>query len=81
MFQLKIAPKQIVGRVIPGEVGGELEPVAFQAAMFDLVNFMTYIAEPSALKGEVRHKCVIIYSCFLCVCLLLNREYWKDIDH
>ena len=34
------------GRVIPGKVRGDLEPVAFQAAMFDLVNFMTYIAEP-----------------------------------
>ena len=70
------------GRVIPGEVGGELEPEAFQAAMFDLVNFMTYIAEPSALKRERLGISVLLFiAVFYVFAFLLNREYWKDIDH
>lgn len=70
------------GRVVPGKLAGKLEPVAFQAAMFDLVNFMTYIAEPSALKRERLGISVLLFiAVFYVFAFLLNREYWKDIDH
>ena len=54
----------------------------YQAAMYDLVNFMTYMAEPVAAKRERIGIYVLLFiAVFFVFTYLLNREYWKDVDH
>jgi ubiquinol-cytochrome c reductase cytochrome b subunit len=70
------------GRVVAGEAEGSLNPEEYQEAMYDLVNFMTYMAEPSAVKRERMGISVLLFiTVFFVFAFLLNREYWKDIDH
>ncbi|MDG2035253.1 MAG: cytochrome c1 [Pseudomonadales bacterium] len=70
------------GRVVAGEAEGSLNPEEYQAAMYDLVNFMTYMAEPAAAKRERMGISVLLFiAVFFVFAFLLNREYWKDIDH
>ena len=70
------------GRVVAGDVPGSMAPQEYEAAMFDLVNFMTYMAEPSAAKRERMGVSVLLFiAVFFVFAFLLNREYWKDVDH
>lgn len=59
---------------------GKLTAKEFDAAVYDLVNFMHYVAEPSRLD---RHRIGIFVLLFLVIMgvftHLLNREYWKDV--
>lgn len=59
---------------------GEYDPEEFDAAVYDLTNFLYYVGEPSRLE---RHRIGIFVMLFLvilgCFTYLLNREYWKDI--
>lgn len=52
----------------------------FDAAVYDLTNFLYYVGEPTRLE---RHRLGIYVLLFLvilgCFTYLLNREYWKDI--
>jgi ubiquinol-cytochrome c reductase cytochrome b subunit len=54
----------------------------FDVAIYDLTNFLYYVAEPSRLE---RHRIGIGVLLFLivlgCFTYLLNREYWKDIPN
>ena len=59
---------------------GSLSPEEFDEAVYDLVNFLYYIAEPIRTKRESIGVWVLIFLAFLFIwTLLLNREYWKDI--
>ena len=52
----------------------------FDVAMYDLVNFMTYIAEPMAEERKHIGRLVLLFLLLLLVfVMLLNREYWKGI--
>jgi cytochrome c1 len=59
---------------------GEYDAEQFDAAVYDLTNFLYYVGEPSRLE---RHRIGIFVMLFLvilgCFTYLLNREYWKDI--
>jgi cytochrome c1 len=59
---------------------GALSPADYDAAVYDLVNFMHYVSEPSRSD---RHRIGIFVLLFLIILGvftgLLNREYWKDI--
>jgi cytochrome c1 len=59
---------------------GSMTAAEYDAAVYDLVNFMTYVAEPAQLE---RHRLGIYVLLFLVILgvftHLLNREYWKDI--
>ena len=52
----------------------------FDAAVYDLTNFLYYVGEPTRLE---RHRTGIYVLLFLiilgCFTYLLNREYWKDV--
>ena len=75
-------PSSDCGRVVAGEAEGSLNPEEYQAAMYDLVNFMTYMAEPAAVKRERMGISVLLFiTVFFVFAFLLNREYWKDINH
>jgi ubiquinol-cytochrome c reductase cytochrome b subunit len=59
---------------------GELGPEEFDSAIYDLVNFLAYTAEPMA--ADRKHLGVIVLLCvalFYVFAALLNREYWKDV--
>jgi cytochrome c1 len=48
----------------------------------NLVTFMTYMAEPAAVKRERIGVYVLLFiAVFFFLAYLLNREYWKDVDH
>lgn len=59
---------------------GSLTAEEYDAAIFDLVNFMTYVAEPMAEQRKHIGKMVLLFLAFLLVpVVLLNREYWKGV--
>jgi len=68
------------GELYLEEGTGSLTPAEYDAAVYDLVNFMAYVAEPEKLE---RHRLGIFVLLFLIILgvftHLLNREYWKDI--
>ncbi len=59
---------------------GKLTAAEFDSAVYDLVNYMHYVADPSRLD---RHRIGIFVLLFLVILgvftHLLNREYWKDV--
>lgn len=59
---------------------GSLQPVAYDAAVRDLVNFLVYVGEPSAVKRE-RIGIVVLFvlAIVFVFAWLLKREFWKDV--
>lgn len=70
---------QVVGfqLVVPGD----LTPEQFQGAMYDLVNFLSFAADPKKLQRERMGVIVLLFLVvFTVFAYLLKREYWKDVD-
>lgn len=60
---------------------GKLNPREFDAVVTDLVNYLAYVSEPSALQRLPLGKYVIVFLLFLTFIFhRLKKEYWKDID-
>jgi ubiquinol-cytochrome c reductase cytochrome c1 subunit len=69
---------EIVGVQSSGK--GKLSPKEFDHAVNDLVNFLAYVAEPSALQRIPLGKYVILFLLVMTyIFYLLKKEYWKDI--
>jgi ubiquinol-cytochrome c reductase cytochrome b subunit len=68
------------GTLATGAIKGSLDQEEFEKAVYDVVNFLEYVAEPGAAD---RKRIGIFVMLFLVVLLmfawLLNREYWKDV--
>lgn len=63
-----------------GDVKGELNAEEYDAAVYDLVNFMSYLAEPgSEARKETGIFVFLFLGVFLVFTVLLSREYWKDV--
>ncbi len=59
---------------------GLLNAEQFDEAVYDLVNFLGYMANPVADKSKKIGIYVLLFLAFLFIWVwLLNREYWKDI--
>ena len=59
---------------------GSLSDEEYDKAVYDLVNFMAYVAEPMAEERERLGVYVLLFiAVFFIFAWLLNREYWKDI--
>jgi ubiquinol-cytochrome c reductase cytochrome b subunit len=59
---------------------GEMTPEEFDGAMYDLVNFLAYMAEPMAADRQRIGIYVLLFIVlFFVLASLLNREYWKDV--
>lgn len=59
---------------------GSLSPEEFDEVVYDLVNFLYYLGDPSRLDRERIGGYVLLFLAFLFVFVyMLNREYWKDI--
>lgn len=59
---------------------GEMTADEYEGAVYDLVNFLAYVAEP--MKSD-RHRigtyALLFIALFTVFAWLLNREYWKDV--
>ncbi len=59
---------------------GSLTPEEYDEAVYDLVNFLAYVAEPMAEDRERIGTYALLFLAFLFIWVwLLNREYWKGI--
>ena len=59
---------------------GTMNEEEYKAAVYDLVNFLTYVAEPIAEERKHIGRLVLLFLLLLLVpTVLLNREYWKGI--
>ena len=59
---------------------GALSPAEYDKVVYDLVNFLEYVAEPSAAKSRRIGVYVLLFiAVFFVFAFLLNREYWKDV--
>ena len=59
---------------------GKLEPDEFEAAAYDLTNFLVYVGEPSKLQAQALGPKVLIFIfIFGVIAYLLKREYWRDV--
>ena len=59
---------------------GTMNEEEYKAAVYDLVNFLTYVAEPMAEERKHIGRLVLLFLLLLLVpTVLLNREYWKGI--
>ena len=59
---------------------GKMSPEEYDVAMYDLVNFMAYMAEPMKSDRQRIGTFVLLFiSLFFVFAWLLNREYWKDV--
>jgi ubiquinol-cytochrome c reductase cytochrome b subunit len=61
-------------------VPGKLTPAEYDKTVYDLVNFLNYIAEPMQEQRKRTGTFVLFFLGILFVfAWLLNREYWKDV--
>ncbi|MFT6916439.1 MAG: ubiquinol-cytochrome c reductase cytochrome c1 subunit [Motiliproteus sp.] len=59
---------------------GSMSPEEFDKAMYDLTNFMTYIAEPSKMvSGKLGIKVLIFLAILFIFAYMLKKEFWKDV--
>ncbi|MBY6191480.1 ubiquinol-cytochrome c reductase [Microbulbifer agarilyticus] len=70
------------GSLRVGDVKGTMDEVQYDQAVYDLVNFMEYIAEPMAeTRKRIGFYVLAFILVFFIFAWLLNREYWKDVHH
>lgn len=59
---------------------GTMSEAEFDSAMADLVNFLSYVAEPVQLERRRMGVWVLVFlGIFLIFSYLLKREYWKNV--
>lgn len=59
---------------------GSMNPQQFDAAMYDLTNFLSYMGDPVKVERERLGMFVLIFiAVFFVFAYLLNREFWKDV--
>ena len=62
------------------EKSGSMTPEQFHETMYDLVNFLTYAADPGKVQRENLGWWVLLFLVILFVLsYLLKRAYWKDV--
>lgn len=68
------------GQLVEGRLEGSLTPDEFDGVVYDLVNFLTYVAEPIALtRQRIGVYALLFLSVLFIFTYLLSREYWKDV--
>ena len=71
---------EVCGSLKIGATKGSLNEEEFDRAVYDLVNFLEYVAEPMAEERKRIGKYVLLFLSLLFVFVyLLNRDYWRDI--
>ncbi len=68
------------GGLIEGDIKGSMSAEEFGQTVYDLVNFLEYVGDPTAQDRKHTGFFVILFLLVLLVfAVLLNREYWKGI--
>ncbi|MCV6614514.1 MAG: ubiquinol-cytochrome c reductase, partial [Cellvibrionaceae bacterium] len=68
------------GALAVGDVKGSMNAEEYEKAVYDLVNFMEYLAEPAALERQRIGVYVLLFILvFGLFSYLLARDYWRDI--
>jgi ubiquinol-cytochrome c reductase cytochrome b subunit len=68
------------GGLFEGALKGSMDEEQFDGAIYDLVNFLEYVADPTADDRRYIGIFVLLFLVvFLVLTILLNREYWKGI--
>lgn len=61
-------------------IEGRLSTEEYEQTIYDLVNFLAYIAEPiKADRQRIGVYVLLFIAVFFVFATLLNREYWKDV--
>ncbi len=59
---------------------GAMTPQQFDAAVADLVNFMSYVAEPNKAKRiQIGILMMFLLAFLLAAAIWMKKEYWKDV--
>src|SRR5581483_3443181 len=59
---------------------GSMTPEEYQAAVADLVNFLSFVSEPNQTERERIGGWVLVFlGIFVVFSYLLKREYWKNV--
>jgi len=59
---------------------GSMTPAEYNEAIYDLVNYLEYVGEPSRIESERIGLYVLVFLAFFFVFVyFLNKEYWRDI--
>jgi ubiquinol-cytochrome c reductase cytochrome c1 subunit len=59
---------------------GALSPDEYDQAIYDIVNYLEYVGEPSRMESESIGIKVLIFLAFMFVFVyFLNKEYWRGI--
>jgi len=59
---------------------GTMTKEEYDETIYDLVNFMVYMGEPSRMESESLGKWVLMFLVILFIpAYFLNKEYWKDV--
>jgi ubiquinol-cytochrome c reductase cytochrome b subunit len=68
------------GTLKEGKVKGNMSGAEFDEAVYDLVNFLEYLAEPVAVKRQSMGYYVLGFLVILFIFVyFLNREFWREI--
>lgn len=68
------------GSLVVGSEKGSMTEDEYRQAVYDLTNFMEYLAEPGAdSRKRVGVYVLLFILVFFMFAWLLNREYWKDV--
>lgn len=68
------------GNLVVGNQEGTLSEEEYRQVVYDITNFMEYVAEPGAEERKRTGVYVLLFICiFFLFAWLLNREYWKDV--
>jgi ubiquinol-cytochrome c reductase cytochrome b subunit len=68
------------GSLKEGKIKGSMTAEEFDQAVYDLVNFLEYLAEPIAVKRQSIGYYVLGFLVILFIFVyFLNREFWRDI--
>ena len=78
----KAITEEVCGELYVEEGTGTLTAEEYDQAIYDLVNFMYYVSEPARIQRERWGVYVLLFLIALgAFTYLLNREYWKDVQH
>lgn len=59
---------------------GNMSPGEYKQLSYDIANFLTYVADPSALNRAAMGPWVLLFMVLLTIVFyFLKREYWRDI--
>jgi ubiquinol-cytochrome c reductase cytochrome c1 subunit len=75
----KVYPDVAMPNVL-ANMQARMTPAEFEAAVHDIVNFLSYVAEPMQVKRKLLGIWVLVFlGIFTIFAALLKREYWKDV--